>query len=421
MIRTVKSVKDFSQYDTRWASKGYEDPPSIMSSNGCGPTAAADIIASNPNYKNITPNDTRKWLINHDYVVNGSGTIHEGIPAILKAYGFSVKQYLNMSDIYKQMAKGKRRAIFLMNSDKAPDGKIWTQSGHFVAIKGYKTAKGKHYFYVCDPGQRMRDGWACYETQMKGCISKAWLCYLPSTTLYAPILPKRGYFKKGDKGKQVKRLQKMLRKAGYSVNVDGVFGSKTLNAVQKFKKDNNMGLVNRFGRKALRRLVRLTGAETIASRTLASYKAVFEYMKRHGFRYKGSWRENARSWKGAKKRRTSNCSSAIYYSLKREGILKDSQLFWLHNHDLVTKGAGTRKRLLEFYTLAFPDKRPEDLKIKKGTICGYGGAGHTQAYAKRNKHDDAMFFSFGSGDVGKDMPRVNKYSDRIITIMLIPK
>lgn len=53
-----------------------------------------------------------------------------------------------------------------------------------------------------------------------------------------PTLPKRGFFKVGDKGEQVKLLQKFLVWAGFSVGksgIDGDYGSATKNAVIEFQ------------------------------------------------------------------------------------------------------------------------------------------------------------------------------------------
>lgn len=252
MTKIVNGVKDFSQYDTRWADKPYRNLPACLRFNGCGPSSTADIIASR---YDVTPNDTRIWLIQHNYVVNGAGTIHDGIPAVLRNYGFSVNQYSKMSDVFSEMGKGNRCAVFLMNKNIAPNGSRWTKGGHFIAIKGYKykTESGKHYFYVCDPGQRMLDGWACYETQMKGCISKTWIAFLPKPTL--PTLPKRGYFIQGDKGKEVKKLQQCLNYIGYDCGyADGILGDKTISAIRKFKVKHKIGKLDKFGEKSLKAL-----------------------------------------------------------------------------------------------------------------------------------------------------------------------
>lgn len=67
-----------------------------------------------------------------------------------------------------------------------------------------------------------------------------------------PKLPSRGYFKKGDKGTQVKYLQKFLNWYGnYKLEVDGEIGDLTLNAVEDFQKKNKLVVDGLFGAKSL--------------------------------------------------------------------------------------------------------------------------------------------------------------------------
>lgn len=66
-----------------------------------------------------------------------------------------------------------------------------------------------------------------------------------------PKLPKRGYFKKGDKGNQVKNLQKFLKWYGYKIKVDGKCGKNTIKIVKKFQKAVGMKATGRFGKKTL--------------------------------------------------------------------------------------------------------------------------------------------------------------------------
>ena len=67
-----------------------------------------------------------------------------------------------------------------------------------------------------------------------------------------PKLPKRGYFKKGDKGEQVKNLQKFLNWYGkYGLKTDGKCGKKTINAIKKFQKSVGMKADGSFGKKTL--------------------------------------------------------------------------------------------------------------------------------------------------------------------------
>lgn len=67
-----------------------------------------------------------------------------------------------------------------------------------------------------------------------------------------PALPARGYFKNGDKGVQVKNLQKFLNWYGnYKLVVDGEIGVLTLSAVGKFQKAEKLVVDKLFGTKSL--------------------------------------------------------------------------------------------------------------------------------------------------------------------------
>ena len=67
-----------------------------------------------------------------------------------------------------------------------------------------------------------------------------------------PTLPKRGYFKKGDKGEQVEYLQKFLNWAiGAGLTVDGKLGKKTIEAVKAFQKKHYLVVDGKFGKNCL--------------------------------------------------------------------------------------------------------------------------------------------------------------------------
>lgn len=67
-----------------------------------------------------------------------------------------------------------------------------------------------------------------------------------------PKLPLRGYFKRGDNSTQVKYLQKFLNWFGnYGLVVDGVIGTKTIDAVEKFQKAVGLGVDGLFGKNSL--------------------------------------------------------------------------------------------------------------------------------------------------------------------------
>lgn len=67
-----------------------------------------------------------------------------------------------------------------------------------------------------------------------------------------PTLPSRGYFKNGDKSDQVKNLQKFLNWAtGANLSVDGIIGTKTINAVKSFQKNVGVPQDGLFGKNSL--------------------------------------------------------------------------------------------------------------------------------------------------------------------------
>ena len=174
----IDKIKDYKQYDTRWAELPYRVKPACMRLNGCGATSIADIVCA---IKTVTPKDTRKWLINNGYVSANQGTYWAGISAAMKHYGFKdVKNHATMTDLFKSMSKQKRAGIILFGSG-SKGGRTYTKSGHFCAIKGYKYDKKtkKHYLYICDPGPRANDGWICYETEARGLCLQVWSGALP--------------------------------------------------------------------------------------------------------------------------------------------------------------------------------------------------------------------------------------------------
>lgn len=67
-----------------------------------------------------------------------------------------------------------------------------------------------------------------------------------------PTLPKRGYFRNGDKGVNVKRLQKFLNWYGsYDLDIDGEVGPHTTAAVIKFQASEGLQKDGLFGKKSL--------------------------------------------------------------------------------------------------------------------------------------------------------------------------
>lgn len=59
---------------------------------------------------------------------------------------------------------------------------------------------------------------------------------------------------RGNTGENVSRLQEKLNESGYSVQVDGIFGTETKQAVEQFQKDNDLAVDGIAGPKTLSKL-----------------------------------------------------------------------------------------------------------------------------------------------------------------------
>ena len=69
-----------------------------------------------------------------------------------------------------------------------------------------------------------------------------------------PTLPKRGWFSSGDRGEEVKKLQRFLNwYGGYGLDVDGIIGRKTIDAVERYQGREKLKVDGAFGKESLKR------------------------------------------------------------------------------------------------------------------------------------------------------------------------
>lgn len=168
----------YKQNDSRWASLPYPTKSSSFGGSGCGCCACTHIAIEQSSKKSWTPKTLRTWMVKQGYAVEHQGTKWSGITETLKHIGHTnvVKIWSDpMSAAWKELNKGNRIGILLVDSSKTPDGTKWTASGHYVAFVNYKVVDGQHWFYIKDSGARNHDGWFCYEKSLKGALPKLWI------------------------------------------------------------------------------------------------------------------------------------------------------------------------------------------------------------------------------------------------------
>ena len=217
----------FKQADSRWGSKPYPSKGSSFAGNGCGCVACTHLIIENQQYKSLTPEPVRQWMVKQGYAVVNQGTRWRGIPATLKHYGYSKVVHIDrddpMTDAWKELNKGNRIGVILFKAGKAPNGTVWTASGHYVAFTDYYVGKdGRHYFYTKDSGGRNHDsltnGYYSYERSMKGLIDQMWVVERP----------------KVDSSMNTSTKTSTAAESKItSIAVDGDFGSHSVTALQK--------------------------------------------------------------------------------------------------------------------------------------------------------------------------------------------
>lgn len=179
----------------------------------------------------------------------------------------------------------------------------------------------------------------------------------------------------------------------------------------------------KYGKALAKAICRYIGVEIYVSKRTKLFRKmayVIAYMNRHGFRYQGGG--NPYSWKTAKKKKTSNCATAVSYACQLAGALKDGQVFYIDGKRVVCKGSGTKSQILKNFSIRHPNKAPKSAKPKKGYITGYSKNPHTQMYAGQNKKKQPVWYSWGPTDVGDRQPkRKGSYDKKKIETMLIIK
>ena len=205
---------------------GYSYPTAVRNGKGMDVTGYA---ISNYNVKSITGKITD---------TSGKALYSKTISANTT----SVK--LSGLDAYMKFAKLPNGSYKYTVTAKDALGKSVSVSRSFKVSSSGSTAKALGFACQNTETGTVQTGSSSGSTSAAAVVKKAY-----SGTF--PKLPKRGYFKKGDKGTQVKRLQKLLKWCGYSVTTGGTYGAKTIKAVKKLQKKLGLKQDGKFGKKTL--------------------------------------------------------------------------------------------------------------------------------------------------------------------------
>ena len=181
-------MKNFKQYDTRWAKLGYPKAPHYIKDCGCGEVSIANCITESSKYASETPKTIQPYCKQYA-APNGDGTYFSGIPAMMKHYGMtSVKEHATMKSLWEELEKGNRVAIYLMGTRPGGSkGVHWTSCGHFICSTDYRYDADEKKHMVClkdsNSTADLRNGWHSYEAVLRNDVVKVWSGKLPMTAM----------------------------------------------------------------------------------------------------------------------------------------------------------------------------------------------------------------------------------------------
>ncbi len=142
---------DYKMTDTRWKNKPYTitgDKSQTIGKTGCGPTSAADVIATFCD-KTITPVDVAEWFVKFGFRTKNSGTAYKAFPWLFKRFkGHGLKKYAAGKSLKALKSALDQGALVICSMGPG----YWTKGGHFiVAHKMDDTC-----VYALDPGSKTR-------------------------------------------------------------------------------------------------------------------------------------------------------------------------------------------------------------------------------------------------------------------------
>lgn len=138
---------DYKQYDARWGTKMYSsvnNKKQTMKSGGCGPTAAADVLATLVD-ESVTPWTLAEIALKKGYRTESNGTAWAFFKHLAGIYGLKFVQTSNLSTLKACLDAG---GYVVCSMGKG----YWTSGGHYICAWKYDSS----YIYANDPASTAR-------------------------------------------------------------------------------------------------------------------------------------------------------------------------------------------------------------------------------------------------------------------------
>ena len=139
---------DYKQADPRWGKKNYTscgNKSQTMANSGCGPTAAADVVATLKD-PSVTPWTLAQLSMQLGCRTKSSGTSWDFFKKVAAHYGFSKFVQTKSIDALKACLDAGGYVVCSMGPG------YWTKGGHYICAWSYD----KTYIYCNDPASTKR-------------------------------------------------------------------------------------------------------------------------------------------------------------------------------------------------------------------------------------------------------------------------
>ena len=139
---------DYKQYDSKWATKIFSATGSksqTMKSSGCGPTAAADVVATLKD-SSVTPWTLAQLYMSAGFRTANSGTAWGAFKWTANKYGFS--KFVQTSSLATLKACLDAGGYVVCSMGPG----YWTKGGHYICAWKYDST----YIYCNDPASSSR-------------------------------------------------------------------------------------------------------------------------------------------------------------------------------------------------------------------------------------------------------------------------
>ena len=285
----------YLQTDPRWKNNNYSaaGERKTIGSSGCGPTAAAMVIATLKD-KSVTPAETAEWSMAHGYKAFNQGTYYSYFLPQFSQYGIAAER-LNSSSVYGQTASAAHTKA--QNALKRGDWIIacmgkgnWTTSGHFILVYAYENGT----VFINDPAStaasRLKNTWNVFAPQAK---------YLWTISVPEQFKHTAADSTADTAGNTVYDKRTFIRdiQAATGAKTDGIAGPETLSKTVTISKNKN----NRHAAvKPLQLYLNALGYSCGAPDGIAGVKfdaAVKAYQRDHSCVVDGEVTAGKRTWK----------------------------------------------------------------------------------------------------------------------------